>query len=796
MDYEFPHYEMILNEGLDGFAYHKAVYDEKGNPADYIFLHVNSAFERLTGLRAEDVTGKKVTEVIPGIRESGLIEIYGKLALSGRTEVFEQYFEPLERHYCIKVISDKKEYFMTIFQDITLFKKNEELLVRINRLQKALLKIHQLFLSENNEEQIFTEICEKLYGDGLYSYVWLYVFGSGLYQKGIAGDPALLEDRLSAGKYPGCVKRALDSNYLQILNEQDPDCKKCLSGNNFTTCGCFLKTLSHRKQQFALLSVGVPKPHNSEAQEQDLFNTITDSIGFTLSQYRIEKTVRRTKKELDTILFNSTDSITRFDTDWNCLLVNNQAGRLMGESVAHIEGRNIRDFKLFSGVNTDELSERLSAHAGDSEWTSEFSLGEGQEAAFFQTKFIPERDCNDIITSCLVLTRDITGIKKTQSELVRQKEEAESLSKLKSSFLANISHELRTPLNGIWGMASLLQNTPLQKDQREFLGLLKTSAANLQSLVQDLLDFTQISTQRLTLDCKEFNLHNLAAALGNKFEELAVSKGLTLSWELAPDTQMCLGDKHVLTQILVNLLSNAVKYTDRGSILLDVFTEDILVMKVVDTGVGIDKKNQEEIFDVFRQLENPYVKSHQGTGIGLAIVKKLVERLEGTITVDSRPGKGSSFTVKLPIAVYPRPIEPEVSNNNEREGEAEYKSMRVLIVEDEAVNSLFIENMLEESGIDFDAAATADEALSFLYKRTYDLILMDIGLPGKSGIDITKLIRGDSECGNQHTPVFALTAHAHKDDQTRCIEAGMNEVLVKPINEYELLDLVSNIDQS
>ncbi len=513
---------------------------------------------------------------------------------------------------------------------------------------------------------------------------------------------------------------------------------------------------------------------------------------------RAEEALREREAQYRELVQNANSAIVRWKVDGTVTFFNEYAQNFFGYEEDEIVGKDVRILVPEEDSSGEDLSGLVRDIVADPErfvnTINENVRRDGSRVWMAWTNK-PILDENGHVLGILAVGTDITERKRAEEALAAAKTAAEAATEAKSRFLASMSHELRTPMNAILGMIDVALPKVKDPTAQDCLQTAKDSADLLLALLNDLLDSAKIESGKLELEAAPFSLRRMLDQTTRVLSVRASEKGLCYCChvpEEIPDG--VIGDRMRLQQVLLNLGSNAIKFTDRGDVEVVVRNlphegEACLEFAVRDTGIGIPPSAQARLFQPFQQADVSMTRRFGGTGLGLSISKSLVEIMGGRIRVESEVGKGSTFyfTVRLPLATGPLPeLEPAASPPARA-----LRQLRILLVEDNPANQKLATYILHDRGHVVEVAADGQEALRLAEQSRHDVILMDLQMPGMDGLEATAAIR-NRDIGGSRVPIIAMTAHAMESDRQRCLDAGMDGYLSKPINAGETISLVES----
>ena len=527
--------------------------------------------------------------------------------------------------------------------------------------------------------------------------------------------------------------------------------------------------------------------HNNPKEVEGVLRDITER----------EKTKLEIRK-LSRVVEQSPVIVVITDLDGAIEYVNPKFCEVTGYSLKEVIGKTPRILK--SGETPPETYVSLwDTITSGKEWHGEFMNRRKNKELYWESAYIfPLKDDSGNITRFIAQKEDITARKKMEQDLIDARDKAEESDKLKSAFLANMSHEIRTPMNAIIGFSQLLSEPETPADERQhFIELIQNSGNDLLALIDDIIDISKIEAGQIKIVKSDYLLDSLLSELYDTFLGILKTKGkkdkLQLKYTRPKKAEKAIiyTDIDRFKQIFTNLLNNAIKFTDSGSVEFGFSIrkengKNVFKFHVSDTGIGIDEDKQGIIFNSFRQANDSNIRLYGGTGLGLAITKKMVELLGGKINVISKKGKGSTFSFTLPIRDEDNTaqfVNKQSKNNINLKQDFEWSGKNLLIVEDDDQGFFFFEKVLKNTGIKITRAITGLSAVNQFQENNFDIILMDIQLPEMDGLEATKLIKKS----NPEIPIIAQTAYALSGEREKCLQAGCDDYISKPIDISELL---------
>lgn len=533
-------------------------------------------------------------------------------------------------------------------------------------------------------------------------------------------------------------------------------------------------------------------------KEKNILNSLLSRT--TIDLKKASENLKIRAEELATLLATIPAFIYFKDLQLRYLLVNNSFTELVGLPHDQIIGKKVKD--VFPGYDNDiyESKELEVLTTGIALYDIEEMFDDGTRKIYGSTSIAPIRDSGGKITGLVGVSRDITERKHHEEELRQAKEMAEAGTVAKNEFIASVSHEFRTPMNGILGLSEILRNTPLDQEQQELLRGISVSAENLLAIVNDVLDFSAIEAGKMELDFHPFLLsrvmEDIDLMIRHKAEEKAL--GFTIETDESVPDSLC-GDSKRLRQVLINLIHNALKFTEKGGIRVLIRPEKITASRieirfeVCDTGIGIPEEYLDSLFQVFSRVKQEKTKLIAGTGLGLSICKKITTMLGGSIGVESEYGVGSNFWFILPFSLTSTGTgQPSGSPATASESES-YEGKTVLVAEDNLINQRVVAYQLHKMGFIVDMASDGIEAFEKYQENKYDLIILDIQMPGMDGYQVAQAIRELEQNSPVRSRIIALTANAMKGDRELYLEAGMDSYVPKPFTFDQLRESIREV---
>lgn len=512
------------------------------------------------------------------------------------------------------------------------------------------------------------------------------------------------------------------------------------------------------------------------------------------AQRRVQQALRKSEERFRSLVQHASDVITVLNENGEIIYMSPSIGRVLGYKPEDLIGKTPFVFiKKENHKMVRGLFERVKQNRGPFD-SFEFLVRHADGHDIY-IEAVGSNLLHDTNVGGIVLnSRDITERKRAEVALYNAKEQAEEVARLKSNFLANMSHEIRTPLTGILGFASILSEEVVDDEQKEFVTLIEKSGNRLMETLNSVLDLARIEAGRMKLTLEPILVADSVNEMVRLLQPISSDKGIALlAKPIDPHLEM-LVDVGAMNRILTNIIGNSLKFTNEGNVTVSVSADDANVsIQIADTGVGINEEFLPKLFNEFEQESTGIGRSHEGSGLGLTITRELVERMHGSISVESAKGRGTTFTVRFPRVVrVDNVVEPAAERSQREEAVTDSRSKRrVLVVDDNQNTRLLLSKMLKGM-YKADAASNPEAAVAMVEEHHYDAILMDINLGAKiSGEDVMGIVRQFS--GYEQVPIVAFTAYALPGDRERFLNIGFDGYLSKPFTKAELLALLDDL---
>ncbi len=505
-------------------------------------------------------------------------------------------------------------------------------------------------------------------------------------------------------------------------------------------------------------------------------------------------------KQIKLILDMVEAFVTVIDAAGNTLFINQNGKELLGQMDIEVTGKHFTEHFIAKEDRrkiNNLFKTIFEENAKEAAYHEVHLCRSDLETRILKIKLNPIADIHDDITGIVISGSDITDQKQSHRKLFRSKEKAEHLNKAKSEFLAKVSHEIRTPLNAIMGFSEQLMQTRLDSQQSEYLNIIDKSSEHLLSLINDILVIQKIEAKALSFEKAPFKIAYPVKYIYNTLCAKAEEKNIKFTYHIDEKLKklVLIGDAFRLRQILINILSNAIKFTHQGYVELKCFTRSETAdavdvgFDIIDTGIGISPNNIDKIFGEFQQADSTITKSYGGTGLGLTICKRLIEMQNGSLSVASQEGNGTTFTFSIPFekgmetAIVP-PDFGAIDSNKLRE-------KNVLLADDDSVNRLLGKILLDKFNCICDIANSGEEAIEKLKRMKYDIVLLDIHMPDVNGLEVARFLRRTKD--NNSTKIIAVTAAFMQHEIKTFYESGIDDFLIKPFKEVNLFNKMCNV---
>jgi len=750
-----------------------------------------------------DLLGKKLKDSIP-IKQAELFQSYFDVVFKTKKGINVEYNIPINnkiRWFEATLSPLGSEKVILVARDVTERKIKENKIEQLTKIYKVFSNVNEAIVRFRDINDLFTEVCKVIVDDGKFKMAWI-----GLVNE-LTGELELKAKYGDNIEYLDHIKINLNSDenivgpvYITLMSGQNSVCNNIdleFRINNPYWRELALKSGFGSLGAFAIRSIGKPtgvlvvyssSKGNFKENEIQLFDELASDINYALEFFEKEELIRK----LSSGIQHSFVSIAITDMNGIIEFINPKFTESTEFNVEELIGKDIRMLRP-PEIWEEEDNQLWDLLKEKGEWSGEIPIQKKSGELYWEFAVIsPIKNDKGEITHLLSVKEDITKRKQTEIELTNAKEKAEEANRLKSNFLANMSHELRTPMTGILGFAELMTNELVDPELKEMSGMILKGGMRLTDTLNSILDLSSIEANKIEINILEKNIIDLIKDTVKLFELSAKQKNLSVKFMPDKDTPNANIDERLFVQVINNLINNAIKFTEEGEIKILCGKEETddssyVFIKVKDTGIGILQKDIEKIFEPFRQVSEGLNRKYEGTGLGLTISKKFVELMGGKLNVESKIGKGSVFTILLPINKITQNIfksEPlkEIKLNNNFE-----TTPNILHVEDDMLGRKVVKVLLKKE-CNVTDVEDGETALALASKQKYDLVLMDINLRGISGIETAQAIR--SIPGYEDTPIVAVTAYAMVGDKEKFLQNGCSHYLSKPFTKESLIKVI------
>ncbi len=683
----------------------------------------------------------------------------------------------------------------------------------LNKILRSQRDVNSLIAREKERGRLIRGICNILVNTRGYQHANISIIDNGLsfsaYARAGQGDKSTSLEARSSPKINNqeCLRINLDKDGFEHHEGRCNEHYSCPLHDVGNGCTVLCGRLHHESSFFGVLAVSVPEEMGNDDEEKELFKDLISDVSyglFNLEKRKESQNHLRVLRKYEQIVSTVLDPMAFLDRSYAYKIVNKaytwHFGRMRHNMVGETPDKfmNPEDYQNLLKPALDRCISgeivRFQHWLGPAK-----QCNVSRNDLYWDVCLYPFFDDNDSIQGIIINAKDLTQHKKLERELVESREKAEAANKAKSQFLANMNHELRTPFNGIMGMMQLLGTTHLDEEQQGYIDAAIKSSQRFTCLLSNILDLSSIEAGNMVLCNSTFNIKEALNFTEEMFYASAREKDIELKCSLDPGLpSRVIGDPVRIKQILLTLVSNAIKYTEKGFIQIQLALlspakgVDLRIMfSISDSGIGIPDDNLKTLFDPFVQMDNSHTRMYQGAGLGLTIVKRLVDLMDGNICIVSMPGQGTTIHFVLPFALC--------RNNSADEAhtialpQMSKTNLKILLAEDDPLNQTFMKIILKKLGHDVTLASNGQEAVDKFAKNNFDCILMDIQMPVMSGVEATRAIRKSTSIGSKKDiPIIAVTAHTQPGDKERFLEAGMDDYIGKPVSLEDFQRVFSN----